>query len=281
LVGSAESAVRDWLTAQAAQTGLVFEPREQLAAPGDMPSETRIVVWIEPPGNLSEYLSAAPQTQFAAVTAVPLEPGANLTVVRPAAERQAFAAGFLSVLLSPDWRSAGLIPSDQPGVAAAFRNGGGYFCGDCAPGWPLGANFPLLSGAPASADGGTWAAEVEALFENGKAEVFYLSAAAYRPEVYAALANRVQIARTVVILGSLPPPTELRAQWALTVGFDLLPSLQQALPEMLAGRSAGAVEAALALSDVNPDLLSPGRLELFNIMRAELERGKILTGSVE
>ena len=281
--GAVDPQARDWLAAQAAQAGLVFEERAQLA-PADLTPETRIVVLFEPLPDINALIAAAPQAQFAAVTAAPLEPAANLTVIRTSADRQAFAAGFLAVILSPDWRAAGLIPADQPVLARAFQNGGGYFCGDCNPGWPLGATYPQVSAAAAGTagtDGASWAAEVNALFDGGKVEIFYLSAGAYQPEVYAALADRVQIARTVIVLGSLPPPAELKAQWAATVGADAFTPLQQALPEMLAGRSAGVLTAAVRLSDVNPGLLGAGRQALFEKMLADLEKGLIQTNSVE
>jgi hypothetical protein len=276
--GTVDPLARDWLAAQAAQVGLVFEERSQIS-PADLSAETRIVVLFDPLSGLNELLAAAPQAQFAAVTADPLEPAANLTVIRTSVERQAFAAGFLAVILSKDWRAAGLLPADQPALARAFQNGGGYFCGDCAPGWPLGATFPQVSAS--GTDGASWAAEVNTLFDSAKAEIFYLSAGAYQPEVYAALAGRVQVERTVVVLGSLPPPAELKAQWAATVGTDALVPLQQALPEMLAGKSAGLLTASVRLSDVNPNLLGAGRQALFERMLADLEKGFIQTGSVE
>jgi hypothetical protein len=279
-VGALDEPARDWLAAQAAQAGLGFDQRDQLAA-ADLPSETRVVVWYNPPGDLAALAGSAPQVQFAAVTSAPLEPGVNLTVIRSSPDRQAFAAGFLSVLLSTDWRSAGLIPSDQPTAATAFQNGGRYFCGDCAPGWPLGETYPKVSAAAASADGAGWAAEVNVLFDSGKAEVFYLSDPAYKPEVYAALQGRDQSGRTVVVFGSLPPPDELKAQWAATIGVDSLPALQRALPEMLVGKSAGALDAAIQLSSINPGLLSAGRQALFDQMLADLEKGGIQTGSIE
>lgn len=281
LAGSADAGTRDWLSALAAQSGLSFEERPSLA-PADLPPEARVVVIFEPDASLPDLLASAPQAQFAVLGSTSLEPAANLTVIRAAADRQAFAAGYLAVLLSPDWRAAGLISADRPDLGVAFRNGGGYFCGDCMPGWPLRVSFPVLSStAAAASDGAAWAAEVDALFDTAKAEVFYLSEAAYRPEVFAALAGRVQVARQVVALGSLPPPPELRSQWAVTVGVDALPALQRAMPELLAGRSAGALEAGLLISDINPAFLTPGKQALFEQMLADLEGGLIRISPVE
>jgi hypothetical protein len=214
------------------------------------------------------------------VSSEALEPSANLTVIRLQAEYQAFVAGYVATLISNDWRSGGLIPAETPSLQDAFSNGGRYFCGVCAPGWPSGATFPLASGAQAPADGGAWAVQAADFFDNGKVESFYLSAEASRPEVFAYLAGRVQLNTTVRVVGALPPADELRAQWAATVGLDPFEALSQALPEALAGKSAGSIGVPVSLSDVSPDLLSPGRLEMVETLLYEIAAGRINPFSV-
>jgi hypothetical protein len=259
---------------QAAQAGLITETRESLQT-ADLLPEMKLVVALAPPANLAELLAAAPQTQFIVISAAPLEPGANLTVIRMQAEQQAFVAGLVTTLLSDDWRAGGLIPADAPVLQSAFSNGGSYFCGVCSPGWPLGMTFPLVTGAAAPGDGGAWTASAADFFDNGKVEAFYLSAAASLPEVIAYLAGKSQFESTVKIVGETPPPDELRAQWAATVGLDPLEALSQALPAALAGNSAGSLLVPVTLSNINPDILSPGRLELARTIMDELAKGII------
>ncbi len=263
----------------AAPAGLTVETAPALE-PSALTAEVKLVAALARPANLPDLLAAAPQAQFVVLSGEPLEPAVNLTVIRLQPEQQAFVAGYLATILSDDWRAGGLIPSESPALQEAFANGGRYFCGVCAPGWPLGVNFPLAAGAAAPADGPAWAAVAADFFDNGKVESFYLSEQAARPEVIAYLAGRAQFETTVVVTGALPPPDELRGQWAATVGFDSLAALRQALPEALAGRSMGSISAPLSLSNVNPDVLSPGRQELVEGIMKEVAAGLISPLSV-
>ncbi len=259
---------------QAAQAGLSSETRESLQ-PADLQPEVKLVVALAPPANLSELIAAAPQTQFIVISAAPLDAGDNLTVIRLQAEQQAFVAGLVTTLISDDWRAAGMIPADAPALQNAFVNGGAYFCGTCSPGWPLGVTFPLVNGAAAPGDGAAWAASAVDFFDNGKVESFYLSAAATRPEVISYLAGRSQFETAVKIVGELPPPDELRGQWAATVDLNPLEALAQALPTALQGKGSGSLLVPVSLSHVNPDILSPGRLDLVSTILDELAKGII------
>ncbi len=267
------------LEEQAGPAGLIAETLTQLE-PANLGAGVKLVVALSQPPDLTGLMAAAPQAQFIVVSSDALEPSANLTVIRLQAEYQAFIAGYVTTLISNDWRSGGLIPAESPSLQDAFANGGRYFCGVCAPGWPLGATFPLASGAPAPADGGAWAVQAADFFDNGKVESFYLSAQASRPEVFTYLAGRTQLNTTVRVVGALPPVDELRAQWAATISLDPFEALSQALPEALAGKSAGSISVPVSLNDVNPDLLSPGRLAMVKSIMSEIAAGRINPFSV-
>jgi hypothetical protein len=62
--------------------------------------------------------------------------------------------------------------------------------------------------------------------------------------------------------------------------MDPLEAVQQALPEMLAGRSAGALEAPIQLLNIDPALLSAGRQDLIKKVLADLASGQINPASV-
>lgn len=277
--GSASPEVESLLADQAQKAGLILDRREALQ-PADLGQDVRVALLLVQPANLNELLAAAPQAQFGLVSASGLEAGPNLTVIRASAETQAFVAGYTAVLLSDDWRAGGLISADEPQLQQAFKNGAGYFCGDCAPGWPLGLKFPLVSGVGSSGDGAAWAASAQDMFDNGKAEVFYLSSQASKDEVYAVLAGKVQVAHEVKVLGAGSPPSALKGQWAASVSLDPLEALKKALPEMLAGRSAGALDASVQVSEVDPALLSQGRLDLIQHVIADLASGLVSPQSV-
>ncbi len=267
------------LEGMAAPVGLTVERVESLTVESLTP-EVKLVVSLRMPADLPALMAAAPQAQFVVISPTPLEPAGNLSVIHLQAEHQAFIAGLVGVIISTDWRAAGLIAAETPNLQDAFANGGRYYCGDCMPGWPLTSSFPLVAGAPAPADGPSWQAVAANFFDNGKAEVFYLSPEAMRSEVIDYLSGLIQFNTTVKVLGALPPPNALQTQWAATVGFDPLQALQEVLPEALAGKSAGSVSVPVTLSHINENILSPGRQLLVEQYMQELAKGLISPLSV-
>lgn len=253
----------------AAPAGLTLETTPHLA-PAQLPSGLRLVVSLATLPDLPALLAAAPQAQFLVVTDQPLDPADHLTVLHLDSEAQMFVAGLASTLISDDWRAAGLIPAETPTLQEAFVNGGRYFCGECAPGWPLGFNFPLAGGAQAPQDGPAWQAVAASFFDQGKVDVFFLSPEATRPEVLAYLNGLTQFNTPVRLVGILPPPPEVQTQWALSVSFDLPTALRQTLPDLLGGKSAGQLTVPLDLTHINPALFTPGRERLVRAIMQEV-----------
>jgi hypothetical protein len=275
--GSDAQAVQALLEELSAPAGLVLAVQPELQ-PGGVGQDTRVAVLLAAPPNLAELLASAPQARFVVYSPADLPPAGNLSVIRTRAENQAFLAGFISVLLSPDWRAAGLLPADGPlgaGLQDAYANGGRYYCGVCAPGWPLGMVYPQVAALPAGSDGPTWQAAAAGLYDNQKVEAYYLSAAAARPEVFAYLQGREQFGRPLLLVGDQAPPEALRGQWAATVAFDALEPLRGLWPGLLAGQGEAVVEAPLVLRDVNPANLGEGRLRLVEELIDEIAGGRI------
>lgn len=262
-----------------APAGLTLENTPQLD-PAQLPSQLRLVVSLASLPNLPALLTAAPQAQFLVVTDQPLDPAANLTVLHLDPEAQLFVAGLASTLLSDDWRAAGLIPAEAPTLQEAFVNGGRYYCGECAPGWPLGFTFPLAGGAQPPQDGPAWQTVAASFFDQGKVDVFFLSPEATRPEVLAYLNGLAQFNIPVRLVGILPPPPEVKSQWALSVSFDLPSALRQALPALLSGKSAGQLTVPIDLTHINPDLFTPGRERLVRTIMQEVVTRQISPLSV-
>ena len=263
-----------------APAGLTVEtrPAGQPLQPGEITADVKLVVMLNAPGNAAELAAAAPQTQFVVTSAVDVTPAANLTVIRQRAENQVFVAGFLSTLFSPDFRGAGLLPSDGPLAALlqeAYVNGGRYYCGVCAPGWPLGMKYPQAAALPTASDGPTWQASAAALFDNQKADVYFLAPEAARPEVVGYLQDRTQFDRAVLVIGTQPPVDGLQAQWAASVRFDDLAVLRQVWADAAAGKGGTVVEAPLLVDYVNEELVGPGRLRLVDELLDEIAAGRI------
>ena len=261
----------------AGQAGLTVESREALQ-PADLTPDVQVVVLAAAPANLNDLLAAGQHAQFIVVSDAELNAVGNLSVIRRKAEYQAFLGGFISVLLSTDWRAGGLLPNDGPlgeKLAEAFRNGGSYFCGVCAPGWPLGVTYPQVGAQPSATDGPTWQAAAAGLFDVQKVETYYLSAEAAKPEVINYLRGLQQFGADVLVVGVQPPPDALAAQWAATVSFDTAAALEQILPDVLSGKGGAQVEAPLVLEHVNEDNLGVGRMRLVEELLTEIAAGRI------
>lgn len=274
-----DPALMAWLEDQAKTAGLILDTRNPLN-PVDLDEQVRVVVLLAPVVNLKDLLVAAPQAQFVTLSTTDLESTDHLTVIRLKEEDQAYMAGYIASILSDAWRAGGLFANESPAEQAAFSNGGAYLCGTCSPGWPLKVTFPVVGGIPASSDGAAWVADAQNMAENGKVEVFYLSADAYKPELFSYLSGLKQLDVPVTLLGAQTPPDSLKAQWAATVKLDPLEALKKALPEALAGKSAGVMAVPVQIADVNPDVFSAGRLEQAQKILDGLASGFLQSGTV-
>lgn len=270
--------IRAAAQSQAQPAGLTVDERAALQ-PGDLDAGVRAVVLLDPPADLAALQAAAPQAQFVLVSAGGVESSERLSVVRADPARLYFMGGLVTTLLSDDWRAGGLIPADPPAPANAFQNGGRYFCGDCLPGWPLGATFPVVETRPGGTTGADWAAAAASLFDNGKVDSFFVAPEALTPEVVAYLAGRVQFQTEVRVVGLGAPAPELKGQWAASLRPDVAGALAAVLPRALAGQSAGAVDVPVTLTDVNEAVFTAGKVELARKVLADLNAGVILATS--
>ncbi|MCC6147357.1 MAG: hypothetical protein IT308_07300 [Anaerolineaceae bacterium] len=274
LVGGQEesfAAVQALVQELADRDGFVFETMPALDA-GMIAPEWKIAVFLSLPGNLPDLLSAAPQTQFVVISPADIQSGANLTVIRIRRELEVFTAGYTTALAGYDWRTAGLLPSDTPMgevLSDAFRNGQLYLCGTCTPYYAPFAKFPLVKMLPSAASPLDWQTAMQEMALSYIYSV-YVAPEAATPELYSYL-----ITLNVPITGGMPPPDEVRPLYAASIRSDVLTPLQEVWAELLAGQGGKTLNAAIQLSDVNPDLLSPGRQMQIEKMIEDLTSGWI------
>jgi hypothetical protein len=260
--------------------GLSLETRPDLRKE-DLSPEVKIVVLLSPPANLAELLASAPQTQFIVVAPTGLQPAANLTVIRQKLENQAFVSGYLAALLSTDYRAGGLLPTDGPlaeTLQDAFSNGARFYCGVCAPGWPLNQYYPQVAALPAASDGPAWQAALAALYDTQNVDVVYVSAEASRQEVFDYLQGKTQFDKPVLVVGAQIPPDGLKSQWAATVRYDLPAALQQIWPDASAGKGGAVIEAPLVVDNPGPSV--EGRVRLVTDVIDQLKAGTIYPLSI-
>lgn len=269
-------AVESVLSELASSSGLNFEI-VQPPNPGEIPPHARVIFYFSPPSNLVEVKSSAPGTQFIVLSEQELADDQNLSVIRLYPEQQAFLAGFISVLIGPDLRAAGLLPSDGaagPQKLDAFVNGGRYYCGICNPVYLPSVRFPLYFTLPTGSDPAAWQAGVDQLAQN-IVYIYYVAPEAASPE----LLNHI-LELNGVLLGGTSPYDEIRSRWAATITFDVEESLRQMWPQVVAGTGGQLVNAPLMVTDINPTYLTEGFMGLVNEVKQDLQTGLIFPLSI-
>ncbi len=269
-------AVEPVLSELAGSSGLTFEV-VQSPNPGEIPSNARVIFYFSPPANLAELKSSAPGTQFIVLSEQELATDENLSIIRMYPEQQAFLAGFISVLIGPDLRAAGLLPADGaagPQKLDAFVNGGRYFCGICNPVYLPSVRFPLYFTLPTGSDPAAWQEGVNQLSQNF-VYIYYVAPEAASPE----LLNHI-LELNGVLLGGSAPYDEIRSRWAATITFDIEEALRQIWPQVTTGEGGQLVNAKLILTDINPTYLTEGFMGMVNEVNQDLQNGLIFPLSI-
>jgi hypothetical protein len=240
--------------------------------PQDIQDNWQVVVLLPAPENIRELVESAPAVQFVVSSEIDLSPANNLSVIRSRPEHLAFAAGFTGMVITPDWRFAGLLPGDtalEDGLADAFRNGGYYYCGLCRTVFAPFVRWPLTGTLPTGSSDEAWQAVVAEL-EPSIVYGMYIDPRAGTVDLLNWLSNK-----NLVLVGGATPPADVLPKWAVTIRPQVLSGLTEMMPGVLAGSGGQVVNAALELTDINEGLLSPGRQRLIEAMLEDLASGAI------
>jgi hypothetical protein len=65
----------------------------------------------------------------------------------------------------------------------------------------------------------------------------------------------------------------------MTIQPDILKAIQNAWPDLVAGKGGITVQSPLGLADIDPTLLSPGKQRLVEQTLGDLQAGLINTGT--
>ncbi len=268
---SAAQPIIDYLTTIAAENALVFEQMNALD-PAQLTPATRVVVALSQPANLDALLAAAPQTQF--IVAGNLDPAGkpNLSVITLKEEDLVFLGGYLTMLIAWDFRAGGLIPTDTAlgaNLRVAYENGGRFFCGQCTSYFSPYYYFPLIVEESSSAGAAAWQAQLGPLAE-------YLVYAAYvDPSAAQVEVLDVLAAQGMSLVGKAGTPNP--DYFTALVGVDLLPGLQQLLPQVLAGTGGTVMGSMVSIVTINDhELVSPGKIDLFKRMAENVASGYVV-----
>jgi hypothetical protein len=263
--------------------GLRFQVLETMA-PGDfLRDDFRLVVVLPPYPDLEALAQRAPDTKFLAVGFNDLDPLDNLSVLRFGGgdyDVQGFIAGYIAAMITTDWRVAVLSIQESEDALAAregFWVGVKYFCGLCNPKYaPMGINYvyPKYIDLPVDASDLEIEANVNLLIDRA-VNTFYIVPGAGDPKIYSML-----ISNNKLIIG---PGSDFREEyrdfWVASLEYDLLQAIKEYWPEFLENQSGGEYIPPLLINDVNPDLLSQGKLQAVKSIQEEVSAGFIKTTS--
>ncbi len=256
----------------ASDSGLQFLVYDSLTAEL-IHAGVRIVVGIGV--DLSGFAAGNPSVQFVEVDRPGAVPGANLSVVGDPVideQRRAFMAGYLTALVSSDYKVAGLLASDVSTTTEevnAYVIGARFFCGLCNPKYPPYHSFPQWDTLPSGSAAGAFQPLAQQ-FVNLGVEVVYIGETLATPELTGYFSD---LGLKVVAANSPDMP---RDNWVGTVTLDPTPALIGMWPDLLAGTGAQGSPMSVGLIDTEAGLISDGRQRLFDEMLAELVTGYAL-----
>ena len=262
------------LEQQASASALAVIVKDRLAA-GDLSPAVRIVVAVSPDPGLAALAAAAPSTQFVGVEINGLKPAANLSLIGDQGsldDAQAFLAGYLAALVTPDWRVGVINPADNTVGAAvgdAFKNGARYFCGLCRPAYPPFVVYPQSSTLANPSDQASWQASADALLGNG-VQTVYVPPQVSTPD----LLDYLDKAKAAIISGQMPSGQKY-GHWLASIHPDPGAALTKMWPDLLAGKGGATAALPLVVDNVDSNLLSSGKMRLVQQTIDDLSQGAI------
>lgn len=270
------------LTELGTENGLEFVTKSALS-PADL-ATAKVVVVLPPAPELLSWAANAPAVQFIAVGVEGVPASGNISLIgggQSSVQNQAFMAGYLTALLTEDYRAGVILASGMPDtatVADAFKAGARFYCGLCKPFYPPFISFPFFpvtSEVANAQDQASWQAAADAMISLDVTHV-YIQPEAFSP----ALANYLMQNNVIIVSGVLPAADVDLSRWAGTLQYSPLEALRSLFPSVLAGNGGQQVPLSLTLLHGNAGLISDGRVRLFNETLDQLEQGLILPGSV-
>jgi hypothetical protein len=253
--------------------GMLADVRTNLQ-PADLTVGVRIVVLAEEPADLGSLLAAGAQAQWLVITHKALEGNANLTILRRRMEWEAFVAGYVTMLVTADWRAGALIPADTP-IGAQFgqdfENGARYFCGQCRSALAPIVDFPVVSAnLGVSSSAAEWLAAAEQL------RASYLYGMYVAPQIATPdLLQPLAAYKLVLVGGRTPSDDAVRQRWAATIDADLGAALRLVWQDLVSAQPGKTVDIPPRLSDVNESWLGKGRQQRVNEVIQALLSGQI------
>jgi hypothetical protein len=262
----------------AQQSGFRFQVRNTLS-PTDLADPTlKVVIVLPPDPGIASLAPSAPGVQFLAVNIPNLTAGGNLSVLAgdSQVELPAFLAGYVAAMITDEYHIGMIMPKDNGDAQRAFNafnNGMTYYCGLCRTFYISAIKYPTYIEVPAD--------EAPARY-GGYANVLVNDRKVYAIYVYPSLADEEFLSyigtQGVMLIGTtMPDPRP--GGWVMTIRPDTVKAIQTAWPNLIAGQGGQNVQSPLGIADVDPTLLTPGKLRLAQETLNSLLAGRILPTS--
>lgn len=262
----------------AQQSNFRFQVRNSLTAADLTDSTLKVVIVLPPDPGIVSLAATVPGVQFLAVNIPNLTAGGNLSVLAgdSQVELPAFLAGYILTMLVEEYHIGMVIPKDNVDAQRAyiaFANGKTYYCGLCRTFYIDPIGYPQKTEVLTDEKTENYGAYANLLINDADVDALY---------IYPSLANDELLSyigtQGVLLIGtSMPVPRP--GGWVATIRPDTIKAIQTAWPNLVAGQGGINVQSPLGLADVDPDLLTPGRLRLAQETLDSLLAGRILTGN--
>jgi hypothetical protein len=257
-------------------SGFRFQVRNSLTA-ADLEPTLKIVIALRPDPGVAALAAAAPGTQFLAIGIPGVTAGGNISTLAGGSQVDipAFLAGYTAAMISDDYHIGMIIPKDDPDAQralTAFTNGMTFYCGLCRPFYYLPYTYPQFLEIPSDEDPGRYGGYANYLVGDRKVYTLYIYPSLASPDFLTYVGST-----GVQIIGdSMPSPRP--GGWVMTIRPDEIKAIQTAWPALAAGQGGTAVPSPLGIADVDPALLTPGKLRLLQQTLDDLVAGRISTG---
>lgn len=242
----------------------------------------KYIIAVPPVPNMNSLVLAAPEVKFLAIGFDNLIQAPNLSTIAAGEnllDEQAFLAGYIATMITPDWRVGMIGVADSPLVDTArkgFINGALFYCpspmGVCNPTYAPFYEYPLYVEMNKDASEADWRSAAKYL-KGLAVETVYVMPGAGGDSLLNYLAEQ-----GINLIGGKTPPSNIKDHWVATLGFSPLDALDDYWQEFIGGSVSKNVAIPIEISDINQDLLSPGKQRLAEEVLADLTAGYIDTG---
>lgn len=269
--------IQVFLSEKAAQAGMLLDVRTQISAADIIPDIMLVVLMGESGIDLAGMAQQHPAIPFV-VFRQSAQEGLPSNVISIISDDNYlnFAAGYLSMLIAPDWRLGALLPWDD-GVSGAetleaFTNGAAYHCGRCASTYMPVTLFPVVEPLPSNSTPDSWQAAILTLDNQ-----YYLYTVYVAPEAASDALYQQLVTQNVTVVGAKRPENIEGLLWAASINQNPAAALQVNWDAILSGTlTENVIIVPIEVSEVNEEYFTPGRQRMFAEMLENLMGGWVL-----